>query len=69
MTDGAPVPPAGSRDNCDSCGRDDEPTSAVRRLYVTPASWDAEASVTPADETERWCAVCMTHYPHETLDA
>ncbi|MEL7157489.1 MAG: hypothetical protein AAFN30_12920 [Actinomycetota bacterium] len=50
---------------CDSCGRDDEPTTVVRRLYVTPAAWDAEAKVTRAPETEQWCAVCQTHYAHE----
>lgn len=50
---------------CDSCGRDDEPVTAVRRQYITPAAWDTEASITPAAERERWCAVCMTHYPHD----
>lgn len=50
---------------CDSCGRDDEPTTVVRRLYITPASWDTEAKVTKATQTEQWCAVCQTHYAHE----
>ncbi len=54
---------------CDSCGRDDELTVEVRRLYVTPASWDTEATVTPATETERWCDVCRSHYPHDLLAA
>ncbi len=50
---------------CDSCGRDDEPTTEVRRIYITPAAWDTEEKVTKAADTEAWCDVCRTHYPHE----
>ncbi|MEM7338150.1 MAG: hypothetical protein AAF467_05855 [Actinomycetota bacterium] len=52
---------------CTSCGRDDEPLTAVRRLYVTPSSWESDGSVEPARETEAWCDVCQAHYPHEVL--
>lgn len=48
---------------CDSCGRDDEPVVVVRRLYVTPESWDTPGKVEEGD-VERWCYVCRTHYPH-----
>ncbi|MEM9611507.1 MAG: hypothetical protein AAF962_06895 [Actinomycetota bacterium] len=54
---------------CDSCGRDDEPTTEVRRIYITPAAWDTEEKVTKAPDTELWCDVCRTHYPHEGPDA
>ena len=52
--------------SCESCGRDDEPTILVRRLYVTPEAWDTPRSVQVGDE-ERWCEVCRIHYPHEEL--
>jgi len=53
--------------DCSSCGRDDEPLTEVRRIYVTLASWDSEGSTTPAEHTEHWCEVCMVHYPHEVI--
>lgn len=52
---------------CESCGRDDEVVVAVRRLYVTPESWDTPERIRTA-EVEQWCFVCRTHYPHEALD-
>lgn len=55
--------------DCSSCGRDDEPLTEVRRFYVTPASWDTEATSKPAEHTEHWCDVCMAHYPHEVISA
>ncbi len=58
-----------SDQDCESCGRDDEPLTEVRRIYVTPASWDTEAKSEPATGTERWCDVCMVHYPHEVIGA
>jgi hypothetical protein len=51
---------------CESCGRDDEELVRVRRLYVTPESWDQPGKVEQGDE-EQWCFVCRTHYPHEEL--
>lgn len=51
--------------SCDSCGADDESLTEVRRVYVTPEAWDTEAAVAFADETERWCAACVLHYPHQ----
>jgi hypothetical protein len=49
---------------CDSCGRDDEELSSVRRRYVTPESWDTPGTDVVVDDVERWCVPCMTHYPH-----
>jgi hypothetical protein len=56
------------RGRCESCGRDDEPITTVRRVYLTPADWDREERVEVVPEVERWCPVCLEHYPHE-LDA
>jgi hypothetical protein len=49
---------------CESCGRDDEVLTVVRRIWVTPAAWDTEGSVKPG-ELEAWCATCVVHYPHQ----
>ena len=52
---------------CESCGRDDEVVVLVRRVYLTPESWDTPERVEVAGE-ERWCFVCRTHYPHEVVE-
>lgn len=51
---------------CESCGSEEEVT-AVRRVYVTPESWDTEGKAEPQSETEQWCLVCRTHYPHQEV--
>ena len=38
---------------------------AVRRVYVTPAAWDAEERIEVVEEVERWCASCRSTYPHQ----
>ncbi len=50
---------------CESCGADGEELAAVHRMYVTPEAWDTPGSSRTLDEVERWCLVCLTHYPHE----
>jgi len=56
------------RGHCDSCGRDDEDDlAAVRRVYVTPETWDTEGTVEVVDEIEHWCFVCRSHYPHQPV--
>jgi hypothetical protein len=57
------------RATCGSCGRDGEEVRAVRRVYVTPDSWDAAGSTTVMDEIEWWCFPCCTQYPHELVEA
>ena len=52
---------------CESCGRDEEDLVLVRRLYITPESWDTPERIERGD-TEQWCFVCRTHYPHEAPD-
>ncbi|MFP3901816.1 MAG: hypothetical protein ACLFXM_13255 [Acidimicrobiia bacterium] len=52
---------------CDSCGAPADDLAPVRRVYVTPAAWDAEERVDVVDGTERWCSPCRANYPHQPL--
>jgi hypothetical protein len=52
---------------CESCGRDDEQLTRVRRVYVTPEAWDSEEKIEVVDDPESWCFVCLTHYPHQPM--
>jgi hypothetical protein len=56
---------------CDCCGRDEaaDDVAHVHRVYVTPASWDAEPRADVQGGVERWCAACRANYPHTTADA
>ncbi|MCC5953732.1 MAG: hypothetical protein JJU45_16690 [Acidimicrobiia bacterium] len=56
-----------SSGSCESCGTDDVELTVVRRLYVTPEAWDTEGRIDEGDD-ERWCFVCLTHYPHAVVD-
>jgi hypothetical protein len=49
---------------CENCARHDGELVAVRRVYVTPESWDTSASSTVMDEVEWWCFTCRSMYPH-----
>ncbi len=57
---------------CTSCGRDDEETVPVHRVYLVlpdgaptdPQSIEDLASTTVDDEDEDWCATCCDQYPH-----
>ncbi len=53
---------------CENCAGDDDDLVAVRRVYVTPESWDTPASVRPQAEIEVWCFSCRTLYPHEPVE-
>jgi len=44
---------------------EDDSGLPVRRVYVVPETWDAEASETVVDEVEHWCVSCCSQYPHE----
>jgi hypothetical protein len=54
---------------CASCGRHDEDTTAIYRVYVTPEAWDTPGRVTRLDEVEQWCFACRSSYPHEDASA
>ena len=57
---------------CDSCGRDDEETEPVRRVYLVlpegvpadPATLGEQARPVPQDTDEQWCATCRDQFPH-----
>jgi hypothetical protein len=40
----------------------------VRRIYVTPESWDTPASQQVVEEAELWCVSCRSQYPHELVE-
>jgi hypothetical protein len=56
---------------CDSCGAAADDRAPVRRVYVTPGGWDADAQapaddhVQVLDEVEQWCFPCRSQYPHQ----
>ena len=58
---------ASSTGTCESCGSEAVALEAVRRVYVTPAAWDAEERADVQDEVEHWCFPCRTHYPHQEV--
>ena len=54
---------------CENCAMADEELVLVRRVYVTPESWDSpDATARLVDETELWCVSCMSQYPHVLAD-
>jgi hypothetical protein len=54
---------------CENCAMPDEELVLVRRVYVTPESWDSpEATARTVDEAELWCVSCMSQYPHVLAD-
>lgn len=50
--------------SCESCGADEHALYPVHRKYVTPGSWETEASERTLTDVEHWCYACCTHYPH-----
>jgi hypothetical protein len=50
--------------SCDNCARVERDLLPVRRVYIVPETWDAEASETVVDDIEQWCVSCCTQYPH-----
>ncbi len=53
---------------CDSCGSEEAELTAVRRMYVTPETWETVAKEVVLPEIERWCMACSLSYPHERVD-
>lgn len=61
---------------CTSCGRIDEETLAVRRVYIVPPdgtptdqqSVEELGEPTVLDEDEQWCATCREQFPHVASD-
>jgi len=53
---------------CENCAVVDDELVLVRRVYVTPESWDQPASYRVVEEPELWCISCMSQYPHELVE-
>lgn len=53
---------------CDNCGFEADELVLVRRVYVTPESWETSASAQVLDDPELWCVSCTTQYPYEAAD-
>jgi hypothetical protein len=62
---------------CESCGRTDEVTEKVQRIYLAAPEanadaapdWstaDPEATAMPGD-IEQWCASCRATFPHVVI--
>lgn len=52
---------------CENCATPDDELALVRRVYVTPETWDAPATVTVLDEPELWCLSCCSQYSYEPV--
>lgn len=53
---------------CENCATPDDELVAVRRVYVTPESWDTPRSEQTEEAPEMWCLSCMSQYPHQLVD-
>src|SRR5262249_36157360 len=53
---------------CENCAFPDEELVLVRRIYVTPETWDTPASQQIGDQTELWCVSCRSQSPHEVVE-
>lgn len=53
---------------CENCAHVDAELLAVRRVYLTPESWDTPAAAVVLEEVERWCLSCVSQYPCRPAD-
>lgn len=53
---------------CENCAIADDELVLVRRVYLTPETWDSPGSRQVLDEPEFWCVSCLSQYPHEPVD-
>lgn len=54
---------------CENCAVADDELVRIRRVYITPETWDAPGSRRVLEEAELWCISCLSQYPHELADA
>lgn len=47
------------------CAGEDDDLAVVRRVYVTPESWDSAGSSRVMPDLELWCFSCRSQYPNE----
>jgi hypothetical protein len=53
---------------CDNCAHPDDELVLVRRVYVTPETWDTPSSIVVVEPPEWWCVSCVSQYPHEPVE-
>ena len=53
---------------CESCGGSEATLTPVRRMYVTPETWESEHKQVVLPDVEQWCFSCVSQYPHERVD-
>jgi hypothetical protein len=53
---------------CENCAFPDEELVLVRRIYLTPETWERSASHQVGEEAELWCVSCRSQYPHEVVE-
>lgn len=54
---------------CENCAHPDDDLMLVRRVYLTPETWDTPGAVQVLDDTELWCASCRSQYPYEPAES
>jgi hypothetical protein len=59
---------AGGERVCENCAREDDELLLVRRVYLTPETWDTPASSRTEPGSELWCFSCRSLYPHEVAE-
>ena len=55
-------------ETCESCGATEDGLTPVRRMYVTPETWESEHKQVVLPDIERWCISCLSQYPHERTE-
>jgi hypothetical protein len=53
---------------CENCGFPDEELVLVRRVYVTPETWDQPGSEKVIEDAELWCVSCCSQYAHDVVE-
>jgi hypothetical protein len=53
---------------CENCAREDDDLVTVRRVYVTPDTWETPGSARVEPSVELWCFSCRSQYPHEPVE-
>lgn len=53
---------------CENCAIQDDELVPVRRVYVTPETWDQPGKSEVVADPELWCVSCATQYPCEPIE-
>lgn len=52
---------------CENCGFESDDLAPVRRMYVTPETWDQPGSQQVVGDAEVWCMSCRSQYPNQPV--